>query len=120
MADELQDFTEEDRPTEPIRFKINDDVFEAAPVLPAGVSHDFALMQTLDPAAQVVLLGHILEAFLLPESALRFATRLRDPEQPITNQQVGKVIAWLVSQYGQRPTMPASLSSTEGDAGATK
>lgn len=108
MAEDLQDFTDHERPTDPVRFKIDGDIFEAAAALPAGVSHDFALMQSLEAAEQVVLLGHILESFLLPESAARFASRLRDPVQPITNEQVGQVIKWLVEHYTGRPTEPAS------------
>lgn len=107
----MKDFTDTDRPTEPIRFTVDGDTFECAAVLPAGAGYDLVAAATSgDKGQMVALAGASLDAIMLPESARRFAQRMRDPERPITDAQVGAILRWLTEQYSARPTTPASSS----------
>jgi hypothetical protein len=59
-----------------------------------------------------------LDQVLLPESAQRFADRLRSVTEPIDLYQVQDVLRFLIGRYSGRPTEP-SLSSQNGHDGTT-
>lgn len=114
MAFEM-DFTEvRDRP--PLQFKVDGDVFYAAPIAPAGALQDMAALGQLGKEGKVVEMMAKLDTFLymviLPESVERFKERLRSPTEPITQTQVTKIVQWLMQEYAGRPTEPASSSQT--------
>jgi hypothetical protein len=138
MTKEVKDFTGTvDR--EPLRFKIDDDVFEAVPrvgaelfrdVINAGNVADLAELQgkdlsdlTNEQAAKLAQTVNLqtekammfLDTVLLPDSALRFAERLRSATEPITFTQAYDVWRWLLGEYGGRPTEPSSPSSSGYD-----
>lgn len=104
-----KDFTDRNH-TEPQTFMIDDDLFECARVLPAGVGRKFAQLQDKSPVEQFDGIGEILDIVLLPESAERFAARMVDPQNPISMEQIGQIIEWLVEEYGGRPTTPSANS----------
>lgn len=127
---EIQDFSLPKR--EPIRFKIDDDVFEAVPSVGADVMRDVigmtdaikvtaldqatATPEQLGEAASTVKTHtaralQFLDTVLLPESAQRFGERMRSIENPITLEQAFQVWTWLIGQYGGRPTVPSSPSA---------
>lgn len=111
---EIKDFT---RQREPIRFRIDDDIFEAAPEIPAAVMAKFTMRfsdadSIKDPDAQVRALYEALQMVLLPDSYDRFVTRMEDQSAPIGLAQVNDVLVWLMEVYGKRPTQPASGSSS--------
>lgn len=131
MSD-IQDFSLPKR--EPIRFKIDDDVFEAVPTVGAEVMRDVIGMtdtiklmsegqdtanvspEKLTKAADGVKTHtaralQFLDMVLLPDSALRFAERMRSLENPITLEQTLQVWTWLIAQYSGRPTEPSSPSA---------
>lgn len=58
----------------------------------------------------------MLDELLLPDSAKRFAERMKSKTEPIDLEQVMGVFQWLVSSYGERPTSPLS-SSSNGHSG---
>ncbi|MFC8423934.1 hypothetical protein ACFUN7_24165 [Streptomyces sp. NPDC057236] len=97
-------------------FQIDDDTFEAAPVLPGDVFAEFVTLYngTVDTETyqqQHDLLKSALELALLPESWQRFAERLKDKADPIDDDQMSDVILWLLEEYGMRPTKPSQPSS---------
>lgn len=131
MTEELKAFSSPKR--EPIRFRIDDDVFEAVPaiggfliseILDESVrfSRTFASApgsNELNDAAKEYNLRvtTFLDTVLLPDSALRLAERLRSVTEPIEMAQVYEVYTWLIQQYSKgRPTTP-SLSSPNGHGG---
>lgn len=95
-----------------IRFKIDEDTFEAAPAIPAEILTDFVVqfsdVENLPVDSRVKALAEVLEMILKPESFTRFKTRLRDRESPIDIDQLNDIIIWLMEQYGQRPTQPST------------
>lgn len=109
----IRDFT---RKRKRLQFRIDDDVFEAAPALPgqtlAGFATRFADIEKTPLAQQLDVFADALGMVLLPESNARFQKRLSDLEQPIELEQASDVIAWLMEEYGHRPTEPSSPSST--------
>jgi hypothetical protein len=134
MADQaVPDFTKP-RPTALLRFKIDDDYFEAVPEIGPGVILDVtapddnvARLAGLDPteaSPEDVMkltqgvrdlqarLMNFLDSVLIPESAQLFAARLRAQANPITLEQCREVVAWLIGQYSNRPTEPPKPSSS--------
>ena len=105
----VEDFTEDTNP--PIPFKIDDDVFYAVGDPPAGALLDLAELASLgdNPGKAIKAVADFLDTVLLPSSAELFASRMRNPQKPIKQTQLMRIIQWLVQQYGGgRPTVPAS------------
>jgi len=109
----IMDFTEEHQR---VLFRIDDDVFEAARALPgktlARFASRFANVEKAGHEEQINAIGDALGLVLLPDSNARFQKRLEDLENPIGLEQAGRIIEWLMEQYGHRPTEPSSDSST--------
>ncbi len=112
-GDDLKDFS---RARARVRFRIDQDVFEAASALPAEIlvefSNKFAGITDKTLRADE-LFGAIREVFslvLLPESYDRMTSRLRDQTNPVDLEQMSDTLVWLVEQYGLRPTPPSSSS----------
>lgn len=109
----VRDFT---RKRTRLLFRIDDDLFEAAPALPGKTLGTFASrfsdIQKAPVAKQLDIFAEALGLVLLPESNARFQKRLDDLEQPIELEQASDVITWLMEAYGHRPTEPSSPSST--------
>jgi hypothetical protein len=109
----MKDFTKK---REDVRFQVDEDVFEAAPAIPAEVLTDFAVkfadVNSLPATKRVEALTDVLEMVLKPASFELIKSRMRDKEAPIDIDQLNDIIVWLLEQYGQRPTQPSSASST--------
>lgn len=107
-----QDFTEDAVP--PIPFKIDDDIFYVVGSPPAGALLDLADLAQLgeDPGKAIGAIGSFLDSILLPASAQLFSSRMRNPEKPIRQTQLMKILQWVIQVYGggNRPTVPASPS----------
>lgn len=139
---EMMDFTAAgpvQETLEPIPFKIDDDVFHAYPEIGGGLLMDTISFEGLDQLQQLTegdldnltqtqmadmmritqgqttKMMHFMDVVLLPESAERFAARMRaaggGDVKPITLTQCFQVARWLMGKYGNRPTEPSSPSS---------
>jgi hypothetical protein len=114
MTEEMKDFS---RPKRAIKFKVDDDVFEATPELAAALVVEFAEEAELidkdatRPAELIGVMGNLLNRVLLPSSAERLMARLKDTKNPIGIERLLEIIEWLLEQYGLRPTPPDSDSS---------
>lgn len=100
----------------PIKFKIDGDVFDAYPEVPALILMEFsaksaAAVDRADDQAAMDEMVDSLKLVLKPESAALFIDRMRNYENAIGIEHVKKVIPWVLEQYGLRPTEPASDSS---------
>lgn len=108
---DIKDFS---RPRPRIRFKIDGDVFEAAPAIPADVLVEFASrFGDLDSVAHGERLGvltSVLDMVLLPESYALLRKRMSDREHPVELDQLSEVIVHLMEKYGLRPTQPSADS----------
>lgn len=113
---DVRDFS---RPRKRKIFRIDDDVFEAAPALPAGLAFELlAAAQALSPgggdaASKVGTLFDTFKKILKQESAARFGERMNSAEEPIEIRQINEVILWLLEEYGLRPRPPSSASSPD-------
>lgn len=109
----IRDFTEKH---ERLVFRIDEDVFEAARALPGKVlarfAGRFADIENTAPDKAMDAITDALGLVLLPESNALFQKRLDDVVNPISLDQAGHVIEWLMEHYGQRPTEPSSPSAT--------
>lgn len=100
-----------------IRFRVDEDVFEAAPSIAADLALEYAeLAETLTEGASMSKQRDVIHALfrmvLLPESADRFINRLSDQRNPIGHDQITRITQWLFEEYGLRPTEAGSASST--------
>lgn len=109
VGSEIKDFTEVR--AELRKFKVDDDIFECASVLPAGAATFMAEMAQADGVKQVIMLSNLLDMIILPGSAERFAERIKDPVNPISSGQLGNIIRWLFEEYGDFPTQQSSTSA---------
>lgn len=112
MDTDIPDFS---KPRTRVAFRIDDDVFEAPPVLPAMVLLEYtkrfhALGQDADPAQHMDAMTGVLDLVLQPESYGRFIARLSDKENPIDLAQMQQAIEYVMEAYGMRPTQLASGS----------
>lgn len=113
--DEIRDFSS---PRRSIKFRVDDDVFEASPDVAAELVLEYAdkaeqLEQNdVKPGQQRDLVHSLFRMLLFPESADRFIARLSDPEHPIGHRKITEITQWLFEEYGLRPTGSDSASST--------
>lgn len=108
-----------DLPTKPIPLVLDGERFLCVPVIPAGATQDLARLSKASNNEQVVLFGQFLDTVLLPESAARFAQRIRQHDTAITNRQINQAVVYLVEKYGLRPTTPVSPSHNGATTGGT-
>lgn len=134
----LQDFSQ--RRPDSLKFRIDEDVFEAVPAVGANLMRDIIAMTDMSALAdaraegltpeqatsklpkvmeQVSKTLGFLDTVLLPDSAQRFAARMNSAVEPITLDQAFKVWTWLVEQYSGRPTQPSSPSANGHDGTGT-
>lgn len=100
-----------------VQFKIDDDVFEGIPDLPALDLVQFIgelsrISETDNMREQTVLFEKLFRLMLVPESADRFVARMGDREKPISLQQIQDIMPWMLGEYGLRPTEPSSDSTS--------
>jgi hypothetical protein len=114
---EIKDFS---KSRKRLQFRIDGDVFEAAPAVPAEVMISFAEKFTMaDPtkmtvAQQVGIFREVLEIVLLPDSMQRMKSRMSDAANPVDIEQLDQIIQWLFEEYGMRPTTESVSSSNGG------
>jgi hypothetical protein len=112
---EIKDFS---KVRKQLTFRIDDDVFEAAPVIPAEVLiHLVEQFTVADPtkmsiAEQIKVFREVLEIVLLPVSMKRMQERMSSPSEPVDLEQLNEIIVWLMEEYGMRPTEESASSST--------
>lgn len=126
MSEEMMDFT---LPRKTIKFKIDDDVFEAPPDVAAELMLRFAdEASALDadvtgrqptPGEQLAVMHNLMRMILLPDSAERFIARLSDASRPIGVETFERVTDYLLESYGLRPTESDSPSSSGSDSPGT-
>jgi len=113
ITDEIMDFSS---PRQAIRFRVDDDVFEASPQVAAISMIRFAdeaeRLESPDTTQedQIKIIENLFRIILTTESAERFIARLADDDRPIGITQFMDITRWLLEQYGLRPTKPDSES----------
>lgn len=117
--DEVMDFSS---PRRVLKFRVDEDVFEAAPDIAAELALDYAdKVEKLtgdgtSMAQQKEIIHSLFRMVLFPESAERFIERLSDQQRPIGQQKIANITRWLFEEYGLRPTESDSVSSTGSES----
>jgi len=93
-------------------FDIDGEAFTAIGTAPAGPLLDVAAAHDDE---RIAMMMAFLDGVLVPESAERFAARLRSTDNPIDAQTLGEVVEYLVEVYSRRPTQPGE-PSPNGDS----
>lgn len=115
VDDEVMDFSTR---TKSLKFRVDDDVFEAAPDIAAELALRFAdTAEKLENESatnedQIEVIHALFRMVLFPESADKFIDRLSNPKKPIGNGKIQRITRWLFEEYGLRPTTPDAVSST--------
>jgi hypothetical protein len=110
VTDDIRDFT---AARKSIRFRIDSDIFDAVPDIPAQVLLDFALEMEHageSPQQAIQAMTRVVGILLTRPSAELFLARMSDPDNPISAEQLQHIMPWLMEQYGMRPTEPSSDS----------
>lgn len=95
----------------PIVFDVDGEEFTAIPAMPATASLALvALTEAGSNAEKAQATLGILDELLLPESAERFAARMRGGAHPISLEDALAVVGWLLPEVSGRPTVGASPS----------
>lgn len=99
-----------------IKFRIDDDTFEAISDLPALTAMEFGqYANTLDTSSDLKEQAKALETMfrlvLTKKSAETFIDRLTNVDKPIGARQMNSITMWLMEKYGFRPTVPSEASS---------
>lgn len=90
---------------EPVRFIVDDDLFEAVSELPAldtiMVSELLQEFESDDATgrARFEIVCKLMEIMLLPESSTRFIERLSSRERPVGFNRMFAIVSWLMTQY---------------------
>jgi len=93
-------------------FKLDPDIFECAPEIPAGVLRKVVQMRKEnDPEAQTTALLEVLDIVMVPDSATRYADRMLDPTNPISIRDIANTFNWIMEEYAARPTELSVTSS---------
>lgn len=144
-SDGVPDFTIR---REPHRFRVDNDVFTAPPLIGGFMMRKLAVMHSelgditalvgQDDAAidkVITLMAEMFKALMPGPDGKLFAARLMsdgdpgdaeaDPPRPASPAPIGlmnqamPILYWLLEQYGLRPTVPSSPSPTGSMDGAT-
>jgi hypothetical protein len=107
-----------------IPFRVDEDVFEAAPGIAAELALDYGdkvdrlTSGDADTSAddQREIIHALFRMVLFPESAERFIARLSDQRNPIGHHQIIRITQWLFEEYGLRPTESDTASSTGSES----
>jgi hypothetical protein len=105
-----------------IPFRIDDDIFEAAPDIAAELALEYSdKVEQLDDQTATVeqqrdAIHALFRLVLFPESADRFIARLSDQRNPIGHQKITNITRWLFEEYGLRPTQSDAASSTGSES----
>lgn len=132
---------------EPHRFRVDDDVFTAPPLIGGFMLRKLGVMHSqladltsgvgdeVDVTGLMKLMGDVFQALMPGPDGKLFAARLMsdgnpgdpeaDPPVPASPpgidlmKQAMPILYWLLEQYGLRPTVPSSPSPTGSMDGAT-
>jgi hypothetical protein len=96
--------------SEPLSFKIYDEVFNCRPSLPGKILLSLVAQSGDDGAALATTIEGFFEICLLEDSKDRFKSLLDDPDRVVTVETLGDITAWLVEEYSTRPTKGPGLS----------
>lgn len=97
---------------ENVPFVIDDDTFTAVGIAPAMAVLDVAAVNKAADMDKIRIILEFLDQVLLPDSAIRFAERLRSSTEPITIDQAASIAVWLMEEVysPERPTEAPSPS----------
>jgi len=98
-------------PSEPIQFRIGEDIFKAVPDIPAEtiirLSKNKLTLTSENGEDPFIGFKAMLAEILYEDSYKLFVSRLGDKDRPIGVQTLKDVVEWLIGEkYGMRPTQP--------------
>ena len=119
MSDGIARFKDFTGDSDPIQFKIRDEVFTAhedIPLAHLGKLSELGEGLSGKDANPVAKMLAVFEKLLVPESFERFKDAVEGRSSTVVGiSRVQAIIPWLMEQYGLRPTEAPSISSTTSE-----
>lgn len=107
----MKEFTSPTPRTEPIPFKLNDQVFTCKPEAPSSLKmlrDARAIVETQDGGIAAKVILEFYETVMEPEEYARFSAYCDAPDVVVNLQLLVEIMQWLVGEYSARPTSPSS------------
>lgn len=111
-GDGVVDFQTRGAVEAPKPFRVDGELYLCAPALPGHIMENVSEYAEAQGQRRMKLIGEFLEAVLLPESAARYAERMRSAVEPITIEEAAAHVMHLLREvYGvTRPSATPSSS----------
>lgn len=121
VSTETPDFT----PVSNVKFTLYGEEYRGVPELTLEDSFQYEnlVMQLNDKDSslekRVETMKMVIRTLLEPDSAERLINGTRDRQKPIGTNTLYKIFSYIMSEYGERPTLPGEDSSTGSDSPAS-
>jgi hypothetical protein len=97
---------------EPLSFKLYDEEFKCVPAVQGKFLIDLvASADSDDNSASLKIITQFFESVLTEESNIRFDKLISDKEKIVTVESLSEIVAWLMSEYTDRPNQLPEDSS---------
>jgi hypothetical protein len=102
----------QDKPAEPISFKIHEEEFNCKPKMQGRVLLDLVARSSGqdNPAEAAAIINKFFSLVLVPESYARFDILVQSDDKIVDVEQLSTIVGWLVEQYSDRPTQLPAVS----------
>lgn len=88
----------------PISFKIYEEEFHCVTSIQGKTLLDLVKRsQSEDPIEAAMVMNEFFDKVLLDESLERFNALTQDKDRVVSVQTLGEIVAWLISEYTDRP-----------------
>ncbi len=96
---------------EPITFKIHDEEFTCRGEIPGKVMLDLVAKSSNqdDPGKSADMITDFFKYAMNEDSYNRFIALAEDPDRIVTIETLTDIVAWLVEQYSDRPTLRSEV-----------
>jgi hypothetical protein len=103
---------DQDKPVEPLSFKLYGEDFQCKPKMQGKVLLDLVAKSSGqdNPAEAAAIINTFFSLVLVPESYTRFDALVQSEDKIVDVEQLSSIVAWLVEQYSDRPTQPPAAS----------
>jgi len=97
---------DQDKPAQPISFKLYGEEFSCKPKMQGKVLLDLVAKSTVqdNPGEAAAIINKFFELVLIADSYKRFEALVESDDKIVEVEQLSEIVAWLVEQYTDRPT----------------
>jgi hypothetical protein len=103
---------DQDKPAQPISFKLHGEEFSCKPKMQGKVLLDLVAKSSAqdNPGEAAAIINKFFQLVLAADSHTRFEALVESDDKIVEVEQLSEIVAWLVEQYTDRPTQPPAVS----------